>query len=70
MAGICRDDLLFGWVGTSQTWSFTYCDGTGFQYTANPQFQVVLNTWYHVVISIQRLQDTDGSMSNAANYFM
>ena len=70
VAGICRDDLLFGWVGATQAFSFTYCDGTGFQYTAFPSFTAVLNTWYHVVISIQRLQDTDGSNSNTANYFV
>ena len=68
--GVCRDDLLFGWISTTQTWSFTYCDGTGFQYTANPWFQVTLGQWYHVVISIQRLIDSDGTMSNAANYYM
>ena len=68
--GICRDDLLFGWVSQTQAFSFTYCDGTGFQYTAFPWFQATLGTWYHAVINIQRLQDVDGSPSNAANYYV
>ena len=57
-------------MSTTQAFSFTYCDGTGFQYTAFPWLTVTLDTWYHVVISIQQLMDSDGTASNAANYFM
>ena len=68
--GVCRDDLLFGWVSNTLSWSFTHCDSNGFQYTILPQFTSVLNQWYHVVIVIQQLLGSNGQPSQVANYYM
>ena len=68
--GICRDDLLFGWNGGSMQWTFTYCDSNGFQYTIFSPFTSQLGYWYHVVVSMQQLLDSNGNPSNFANYYM
>ena len=68
--GICRDDLLLGWWGGGNGWSFTYCDSNGFQYTIFSPFNFQLGYWYHVIVSLQQLLDSNGQPSNFANYYM
>jgi hypothetical protein len=68
--GVCRDDLLLGWRDTSNTLTFTVCDNTGAQTTIYSDVNLVLNTWYHVVIVIQQLADTASTGSQVARYTM
>jgi len=68
--GVCRDDILMGWKGDATTLTFTTCDQTGSQSTIESNVNIVLNTWYHVVVVIQQLADTNNDGTNLARYIM
>ena len=70
VGGVCRDDILFGWFGGGGQMSFDYCDGNGVQYQVVPPYLFSAGVWYHVMVSIQALVNSDGSQSSLANYYI